>query len=243
MPVDYTGHKWYQLKALRFTHFKLYPRRTRGPDSVNKVPYWDFECDCGKITNASIASVRRGDQKSCGCRRLEMIKNLTLRHGDATSKSKHNRIYRIWAQMKRRCQLKSVKSYFRYGGRGIEVCTEWSDDYVTFKQWSLNNGYDDRLTLDRIDNDGNYTPDNCRWVDRTTQANNRRSNKIVEYKGKTYTIAELSKETNTCQGRLSHRIAIGYTTEEAVEMPLTRRSKGFSKILSERRKKRELDKK
>lgn len=225
MFVDYTGRKWHQLKAIKFTHHNIYPRRKRGPDAINKVPFWDFMCDCGEIVNASIASVRIGGQKSCGCLRSKVSKDVNLRHGDSRPGSKYNRIYRIWSQMKRRCDLPTAVSYPNYGGRGISVCKEWSDDYVSFKNWSLENGYEDNLTIDRTNNDGNYEPDNCRWTTRTVQANNRSTNRIVEYEGKKYTLAELGRQTGTDPDSISYRLNLGYSPERAVEMELDYRAK------------------
>ena len=101
-----------------------------------------------------------------------------------------NRLYRIWAEMKRRCENSDRPNYRNYGGRGIKVCQEWKNSFETFREWALNNGYSDELSIDRIDNGGNYEPSNCHWVTDKEQANNKRSNKLIAYKGEKRTLAQ-----------------------------------------------------
>lgn len=104
------------------------------------------------------------------------------------------RIYTIWKSMKERCYTKTSTKYPIYGARGIRVCPEWEHDAKAFYEWAINNGYKDGLTIDRIDVNGDYSPDNCRWADLVTQANNKRNNVLVFYGGKAYTIAEFCRE-------------------------------------------------
>ena len=101
-----------------------------------------------------------------------------------------NRLYRIWADMKRRCKNSDRPNYKNYGGKGIRVCQEWENSFDSFREWALNNGYSDDLSIDRIDNDGNYEPSNCRWATAKEQANNKRNNFYIEYKGETRTLAQ-----------------------------------------------------
>lgn len=103
---------------------------------------------------------------------------------------KGTRLYRIWKIMKTRCYNKNFHKYRRYGGRGITVCEEWKNSFIEFRKWALDNGYAEDLTIDRIDNNGNYEPSNCRWVSIKTQANNRSSCHYITYQGETHTIAE-----------------------------------------------------
>ncbi len=103
---------------------------------------------------------------------------------------RHTRIYSTWLSMKDRCLNPNCKSYFRYGDRGIAVCDEWVKNFQSFYDWSMTNGYADNLTIDRIDNDGNYEPDNCRWATRKIQNNNKSSNIPITYNGETHNIAE-----------------------------------------------------
>lgn len=134
------------------------------------------KCDCGteKIINA--AGLNNGTTTSCGCYHLERIseasRERSITHGGTAGG--RERLYRIWCCMKQRCYYQNQKPYKNYGGRGIVVCGEWEHDYAAFKQWALCNGYSDDLTLDRINNDGNYEPSNCRWATYSQQARNKR---------------------------------------------------------------------
>ena len=121
--------------------------------------------------------------------------------------------------MKQRCLNPNNHKFSRYGKRGISVTDEWLD-FKNFEYWANNNGFEISLTLDRIDTDGNYEPSNCRWVDQSVQQNNRNNNRIIVYKGKDYTLSELSKKTNIESGTLARRIKQGATVEEAVEEKL-----------------------
>lgn len=118
--------------------------------------------------------------------------------------------------MKRRCDNKNVKAYADYGGRGIRVCDDWSNSYVAFMEWALSNGYKETLSIDRIDNNGNYEPSNCRWVDMTTQANNRRSNVIYTYNGETHNIAEWADITGITYKTLHYRLSHGWDIGRAL---------------------------
>ena len=129
------------------------------------------------------------------------------------------RIYKRWLDMKHRCYGKNRSDYKDYGGRGITVCDEWLHDFTAFYRWSMENGYSDNLTLDRIDVDGNYEPDNCRWTTIIVQANNKRTNRRFQYGGKSYTIAELDRLLSGGTGSLSRRLYNGWTLEEALSIP------------------------
>ena len=119
------------------------------------------------------------------------------------------RLYCVWSGMVQRCTNPSADNYARYGGRGIKVCEEWSNDFCAFRDWAITNGYAEGLTIDRIDNEGNYDPSNCRWVNRTTQQNNTRRNHFFEYNGITHTVAEWSRILGVNRETLRHRIIRG----------------------------------
>ena len=139
--------------------------------------FWVCKCDCGntKIINGN--SLRRGTSTTCGCS--------TRKHG-----MRNTRLWRIFDGMLKRCYSPNHPWYKRYGGRGIKICDEWLKDRSTFFSWAMANGYQDDLTIDRIDTDGIYSPDNCRWVDQKTQINNRSNTPIVEINGERKTISE-----------------------------------------------------
>lgn len=165
---------------------------------------WLCRCDCGKYHYSTTLDLRNGDCVSCGCQKSERIGNYQRKHGDSGTK-----IYRIWKHFRGRCNNPNDSAYGRYGGRGIKVCKEWdnlNDGFANFKNWAYSNGYDPNLTLDRIDNDGNYEPSNCRWANRTTQARNRSITRKVDFNGNTITIKELSEQYNVNYYLLYDRI-------------------------------------
>lgn len=140
-------------------------------------------CDCGNITHVMGTLLRTGKIKSCGCRQGNN------KHGKCKT-----RIYHIYRGIKSRCYDKNCNGYKNYGGRGITVCDEWLNDFMNFYNWSMDNGYDDTLSIDRIDVNGNYEPSNCRWADLKVQANNKRNNVYLTYNGKTQTISQWAEE-------------------------------------------------
>lgn len=150
-------------------------------------------CDCGKTKVVSEDNLKRGHTKTCGCR------------NKGTYGLSRTRIYSIWLGMINRCENNNMKNYCYYGGRGISVCKEWHN-FQNFKEWSEMNGYKENLTIDRINNDGNYEPNNCRWITSQKQANNRRNSKTFTVNGKTHTIIEWAKIKKINVGTLRSRI-------------------------------------
>lgn len=153
----------------------------------NKHILWKCRCDCGNVVDVLGLNLRRGNTKSCGCLAVDELVERVKTHG------KHNtRIYRIYRNMKNRCYNPNVKSYNDYGGRGIKICEEWNGEngFQNFYDWAIANGYTDELSIDRIDNDGNYEPSNCRWVTDERQARNKRNTIMIEHNGVEKSISE-----------------------------------------------------
>lgn len=141
---------------------------------------WKCQCDCGRFSIVSRTNLISGRVNSCGCLSEEKTRERSITHGQRRS-----RLYGVWANMKSRCYNPKTHNYPRYGGRGITICDEWRNDFQAFYQWAMANGYDERApymqcTIDRIDNDRGYSPDNCRWVSAKIQSNNKSNNRKVQ---------------------------------------------------------------
>lgn len=136
-----------------------------------KIFRWRCICECGNEVLVPSYKLKSGHTKSCGC--LVSEKRTQMNKEMATHNATDSRLYRIYYAMRTRCYNPNKKEYSRYGGRGIQVCEEWLNDFTAFQSWALENGYSDSLSIDRINNDGNYEPSNCRWATAKMQANNR----------------------------------------------------------------------
>lgn len=184
------------------------------PDKSGNIR-WACKCDCGNITLSRRASLFSGETTSCGCERAKKCR----KHGGYGT-----RLYRIWVGMKDRCYRSKHIAYARYGGRGIRVCDEWKDDFSAFREWALNNGYDDKLTIDRIDSNGNYEPSNCRWASYLEQENNSSNCTYIEYGGKRMSLADWAREVGLPYTTVSNRYYKGLPIEEVLFKPWTERS-------------------
>ena len=161
--IDITGEKFGRLTVIGLDD----ERSTR-------KTYWYCQCECGNIKSVRSDSLKCGAISSCGCLKKEQDKiNLTKHHSHLQSGT---RLYHIWAGMKKRCYDCHNVKYSNYGGRGIKMCEEWRNDFNVFYDWACKNGYSEELTIDRINVNGDYEPNNCRWADVKTQNNNRTSN-------------------------------------------------------------------
>lgn len=191
---DLTGERFGRLEVLGVARKVTSGKRERY--------YWACRCDCGNEKEVRTDCLTSGNTRSCGCMRDEQAAiNVVVNHTHKMSKS---RLYHEWQSIKYRCFNTNDKRYGDYGGRGITMCEEWQSP-ENFFNWALANNYSDDLTIDRIDNNGNYEPSNCRWVDIKTQCRNRRSNVIVEYQGQEMTLIEASERSGIAYGTLAAR--------------------------------------
>jgi len=197
-PISITGQRFTRLVALK--HIGL--------------GKWKCQCDCGNTHIVKASHLLTGSVKSCGCLRKEKW------HG-----MNNTRIYHIWENMKQRTMNPSANEYEHYGGRGIKVCDEWID-FKGFYSWVKTTNYNDeeKLTLDRIDNDGDYCPNNCRWVTRKKQNRNSSMNVNITYKGNTRCLTEWGEIYNIHPKTLSSRIKNGWSIENAFTIPVASKS-------------------
>ena len=172
-------------------------------------PLWLCQCECGNTCIVSGQRLRNGTTKSCGC--LKHISHTTTHGMSKTS------LYNVWHSMKARCYSKNNASYKDYGGRGIEVCSEWLNSFECFMEWAINNGYKEGLSLDRKDVNSNYSPDNCRWADKYQQENNKRKTLKYTYNGETKSLAEWCRDLKINYNTTYQRIKVlGYSFEKAI---------------------------
>ena len=176
-------------------------------------------CDCGNITIVSMSNLRANRIVSCGCHKREICMKRSVSHNQ-----RHTFLYEVWKGIKQRCYNSHNKSYHNYGGRGIVVCNEWKDNFQAFYDWSYANGYSvenqkdekHKLTIDRIDVNGNYEPSNCRWVDRKTQASNMRTTKQITINGETKCLSEWFRVLKVSAWEYYKKIKNGMTSEQAL---------------------------
>lgn len=172
---------------------------------------WLCKCECGNETIVYPYLMRTGKQKSCHCGKSVTFREMNTTHGESST-----RLYEIWCGIKKRCNNKNNKNYHQYGGKGISVCEKWNNDYISFKDWALSHGYSDGLTIDRIDNNGNYEPDNCRWITIQEQSLNRSSNLLIEIDGETKPLSEWCKQYNLNYSTIYSRYHRGMDLRESI---------------------------
>lgn len=183
-------------------------------------------CECGNYTTVFEGSLLRGITKSCGCLGRELTAERarnSATHG-ATRNKTYERLYRVWHGIIERCEDPKNSHYSMYGARGIKMCDEWRNNYAIFREWALANGYDKdapygKCTIDRIDIDGDYCPENCRWTDLNTQARNKSNNLKLTLNGVTKTAMEWAEIVNLSYSAIKSRKYKGYTDEEALLIP------------------------
>lgn len=196
---DISGQRFGYLTAIKI-HHKI-------KTSTRTTYFWLCKCDCGNYSIVPAGNLKSGHTKSCGC-----LKHKPSRITHNLSKT---RLYNIYNGMKSRCQNTNNPRYKDYGERGIKICPEWLENFMNFYNWAINNGYSDHLTIDRIDNNGDYEPKNCRWVDYIRQNNNRRNSHIIKYNGISHTLAEWAKIYNLDASLILYRLNRGWSIEKA----------------------------
>lgn len=188
----------------RLTVLKQSPRKS------GKI-YWSCLCSCGKVVDVEGYHLRSGRTKSCGCYKADRTRERSKTHG-----LYNTRLHVIWSSMKIRCYNRNHQAYKNYGGRGISVCAQWKSNFKCFYDWAMDNGYNDSLTIDRIDTNGNYSPENCRWIDMKSQAQNRRNNVYLTDNGQTKTVSDWAAETGQHPWTLFYRIRLKWNDHEVI---------------------------
>jgi hypothetical protein len=193
--INLTGKKFGRLTVLKRS------------EKRNANVSWECLCECGKTIVAFGFDLKRGHTSSCGCLQVDAV-------------TKHNLwkspIYKIWLSMIQRCTNSRASHYKDYGGRGIAVCDRWLNSFECFYE-DMNYGYHKGLSIERIDVNGNYTPNNCKWIAKSEQQNNKRNNHLITYNGKTQTLTQWAIELNINSSTLNKRITrSGWSTEDAL---------------------------
>lgn len=189
-----------KLKDLTGKRFGRWVVLKRGGYDSWKNLKWLCRCDCGTEREVLGLSLRNGTSLSCGCIQKETAHSLGTHYMTKT------RLYKIWENIHSRCLNPKNDSFYKYGARGVSLCEEWKNSFESFRDWALSNGYRDDLTIDRIDNDGNYEPSNCRWVDCKTQSRNTRRNHYVTYNNETKCISEWDEIFKIPRSTLYYRL-------------------------------------
>lgn len=200
--VDITGQKFGRLTVSGFAG-----------KSNDRQYMWLCDCDCGNTVIVRGYSLRSGNTQSCGCLQKETNIRIRTTHGMSNT-----RIYNIWKGMKERCSTPSTSCYKYYGGRGIKVCDEWQE-FEPFCEWAMMHGYRDDLTIDRLDVNGDYGPDNCRWATIEEQVLNTRRNHYITHNGETKTLKEWAKILGINHSTLIERLRRWQSVGDALSIP------------------------
>lgn len=204
--IDLTSKRFGKLVALKRA------------ENRGKETFWLCQCDCGNTKEINASRLKSGKTKSCGCYKSEYERKIVNHTAfNKTHGMSDTRLYRIYNKMKLRCYSKTNHAYKDYGGRGITICQEWLDDFMNFYNWAMKNGYEDNLSIDRIDNDKGYDPENCRWVSKKVQANNTRSTIFLTCNGETKSASEWSEITGIPRDTITSRKRNGWSDEQCIK--------------------------
>ena len=208
------------LNDLTGKTFGYYTVISRAPNDKHGSAMWLCRCKCGTEKVVRGSSLVSGVVQSCGCYHKEVVAS-----NGTTHRGTHTRLHNIWLNIKRRCYNPNFKHYSYYGGRGIVMCDEWLHDFAKFREWAVSNGYSDSLTIDRINQNGNYEPSNCRWVTRKHQQNNVRRNRLYTIDGETKTIAQWCEIYGVPHERTRRRVVNeGWDILDALTTPPLKRN-------------------
>lgn len=192
--LDLSGQRFHRLTA-------------KAPVTMpNGKSGWVCVCDCGTTTTVATLNLRNGHTKSCGCLSREKSAQRMTTHGLSRRENSVDRLHYIWSGMRQRCFNPNHHAFPRYGGRGITICSEW-EDFEAFHKWALANGYTPSKSIDRINNDLGYSPDNCRWADQATQSRNRSCCRLISFEGQTMTLSEWARQIGIAPATLRGRLA------------------------------------
>lgn len=205
--IDLNGKKFCRLSVIKHA----------GQDKY-KANIWECLCDCGKTVYATQAELTSGHTKSCGCYSREMAKERMTTHG-----LRHTQLYKVWAGIKDRTNQNNHNCKNNYKKLNITMCKEWHDDFMSFYNWAIENGYKEeklpngrnKWTIDRIDGTKGYCPENCRWITDKEQMNNQLTNKKITYQGKTQNLSQWCEELGLNYGLVNQRLWNGFSVERA----------------------------
>lgn len=170
-------------------------------ENRGKNTAWRCICDCGNEKDVLTHNLISGKSKSCGCARINTLKRVMTKHG-----GRRTRIYGIFKGMCSRCYNDNNPAYHYYGGKGVKICDEWKNDFAKFREWSFENGYDETSSIDRINPNGGYCPENCRWVSPQKQQNNKLNSAFLIIDGEKLTVAEWAEKNQTNKATLYSKI-------------------------------------
>ena len=211
---DLTGQKFGRLTVIKRVESLVQPsgqRKTR----------WLCKCDCGNEKIIQSSQLKSGMTKSCGCLSREKSRERLFAHG-----LRRTRLYALWCNIKSRCFNPNNAHYKDYGGRNITICNEWKDNFMSFHDWAFDNGYNEKAkkyecTIDRIDNNKDYCPDNCRWITMKEQTRNKRNNIVLTYNGETHCLMDWAEIVGIGYNTLLSRInKYGWSIEKALTIPI-----------------------
>lgn len=210
-PEDLTGRRFGELVCLKLLQKRSAAERSR----------WLCRCDCGGTAKVFATNLKKGNTATCGCR---------VRRG-AHGKSK-SPLYKVWSSMKHRCSNPNNAHYKNYGGRGVSVCDDWVE-FAPFYKWAISSGYEKGLTLERKNNDGNYSPKNCTWIPKPAQSLNRRTNLKIDLRGEVVDLKTACRRLGLNYGMVRNRIKnLGWSIEAALKTPKTPRNRYRAKLIT-----------